>query len=201
MAEDDYDLIQYKDISELKKELEGMKGRKDVSSKELYDGVQKLPQTISDMLEVFGAAAEQLKLEDKEREQEGKKHDAILYKLDKVLDQNKTIAEGMVSIVELVKKKLPLVQQEREAPMFKPKPEPKPFMKPQQEWMPEPIMPRPQPMPQSAPQQPPMPPPMNFGTMLPPLEPTPALDFDFPEEGETQSEEPKKKSLFGMFKK
>ena len=56
MAEED-DLVSYKDISELKKDLEGMKGRKDISIKELYDAVQKLAQTMTDILEIFGAAA------------------------------------------------------------------------------------------------------------------------------------------------
>jgi len=60
MAEED--LVSYKDISELKKELSGLKDNKDVSTKELYDVVQKLSNAIEGMLEVFGAAAEQLNM-------------------------------------------------------------------------------------------------------------------------------------------
>ena len=105
MAEGE-DFIPYKDISELKKELDGMKGRKDIPAKELYDSVQKLSQTMTGMLEVFGAAAEQMKLEEREYESESKKHEIIVSKLDKVVEQNKTIAEAMVGIVDMLKEKL-----------------------------------------------------------------------------------------------
>ena len=204
MAEEEF--VPYKDISELKKELEGMKGRKDISAKELYEAVQGLSQTITDMLEVFGAAAEQMKLEEKGYEAESKKHEAIISKLDKMLDQNRTIAEGMVSIVEMVKEKIVAPAKEREE-MFRQKPEPRPFMKPV-EWQPRPEpAQRTQPMmaPPQMPQQM-MPPPMaapmpsDFGMQMPPMEPEPLPDFDL-EEPLPPDEEPRKKGLFGMFKK
>lgn len=188
----------YKDISDLKNELEGMKGRKDVSSKEVYDAMQRLTQTISDMLEVFGAAAEQMKLEEQGYEASAKKHEMIISKLDKIIDQNKTIAEGMVAIVDMVKEKL--VAPAREEPLFRPKPEPRPFMKPQ-EWQP-----RPEPVQRTQPIMPQMPPPMaspmatDFGAM-PPMQPAPLPDLDFPDLDMDLGEEPKKKGLFGMFKK
>ena len=207
MAEED---LAYKDISELKKELEGMKGRKDISAKELYDAVHGLSQTISDMLEVFGAAAEQMRLEEKGYEAEAKKHEVIMSKLDKVIDQNKTIAEGMVAIVEMVKEKIVAPAKEREE-AFRPRAEPmglsepKPFMRPQWQPKPEQMMPRqamqqPMPPPSFSPQSmtPQMPP--DFGMQLPPLEPTPSPEFDL-EEPSLPEEGPKKKGLFSRFKK
>ena len=224
MADEESDL-QYKDISELKKELEMMKGRKDISVKELYQTVQKLAQTMSDMLEVFGAAAEQMKQEEKEYGAETKKHEIIIAKLDKVIEQNKRIAEGMVSVVEMVKEKLVMPAKEREEPMFKPMPEPRQFMKPMQDWQPRQER-RMQPMPQmSQPMQqpsfnpasftPPLSPPSfaqvtNTPAMpqisqpdfdMPSLQPAPEPDLDFPEEPSLLEEEPKKKGIFGMFKK
>ena len=178
----DEDLVPYKDISDLKKELEGMKGRKDFSTKELYEAVQRLAQTMTDMLEVFGAAAEQMKLEEQSSESSAKKHEMIISKLDKIIDQNKTIAEGMVAIVEMVKEKIVAPAKEREEPMFKPAPQPRPFMRPQQEWQPrpEPVQ-RTQPR-MAPPQMPTMAPPMpnpDFG--MPPMQPTPSPDFEFPD--------------------
>ena len=209
------ELVPYKDISDLKKELEGMKGRKDISAKELYDGVQKLAQTMTDMLEVFGAAAEQMKLEEQSYESSAKKHEMIVSKLDKLIDQNKTIAEGMVAIVEMVKEKIvapakekeeSMFRPQREEQLFKPAPQPRPFMRPQQEWQPrpEPVQ-RTQPMmtpPQMATPQmgPPMASAPDFGMQMPPMEPTQSPDLDFPDLG-LDEEEPKKKGLFGMFKK
>lgn len=212
MAEEDFDLVPYKDISEIKKELEGMKGRKDISAKELYDAVQKLAQTTADFLEVFGAAAEQLKLDEKEYEAEAKKHEMMILKLDKIIEQNKTIAEGMVAIVEMVKQKLVAPAKEREElfkpkeDFFKPIAEPSQFMRPPQpEWKnPEPMMPRAQPT--MMPPQMAMPPvqPVSFPefeTQMPPMQPTPMPDFGLEEEHFPLEEEPKKKGLFGMFKK
>ena len=144
MAEDD--VIQYKDISELKKELDGMKGRKDIPARELYDAVQKLTQTVTSMLDIFSAATEQMKLEEREYESDARKHEIIISKLDKLIDQNKTIAEGMVAIVEMVKEKIVAPARERQESMFMPPKEEslfkpaqaRPFMRPQQEWQPRP---------------------------------------------------------------
>lgn len=184
----------YKDISDIKKGLEGMKGKKDISSKEIYDAVQQLNTTITDMLEVFGAAAQQMKLEEQSYEASAKKHEMIISKLDKIIDQNKTIAEGMVAIVDMVKEKMIAPAKEE----IRPRPEPRPLFR-QPEWQPkqEPRMFAPQP--QVSPMQltPPIQatPPPEMG--MPPMQPT---DLDFPEL-DLGEEEPKKKGLFGMFKK
>ncbi|MBS3113641.1 hypothetical protein J4448_00935 [Candidatus Woesearchaeota archaeon] len=196
---DEEELVPYKDISELKRELEGMKGKKDVPANDIYDAVQKLAQTMTDMLEVFGAATEQMKLEEGEYESEARKHEMIISKLDKLIEQNRTIAEGMVAIVEMVKEKI--VAPAREELLLKPRPEPKPFMKPEWQPRPEPVQ-RTQPMmapPMAQPMQA-MPPP-NFGMQLPPMQPAPSPDLDFPEEPFPLEDEPRKKGLFGMFKK
>ena len=215
MAEE-YVFTPYKDISELKQELEGLKGKKDISTKELYDSVGKLTKTITDMLEIFGAAAEQMKLEEREYEADAKKHEMITSKLDKLLEQNKTIANGMVAIVDMVKEKLAAPAKEREEPpkpkervsLFRPKPESRLFKPAQPEWqskqssmMPDmqPIMQSPMAPPQMPPSRPVIPP--DFGMQMPPMQPVPPLDLDFPEESLGLEEEPKKKGLFGMFKK
>ena len=135
--------------------------------------------------------------------------------MDKLIDQNKTIAEGMVAIVEMVKEKIVAPARERQESMFMPskeeslfKPTPsRPFMR-QQEWQPNPEpAQRMQPMmgpPQMASPSMPSPMPSDFGQM-PPMQPTPSPelpDLDFPEESFGLEEgEPKKKGIFGMFKK
>src|SRR3989338_8079255 len=104
---DEYEFVPYKDISELKRELEGVKDKKDISGRDIHGAVTKLTDTMNDMLGIFAGAAEQLKLEESEYESENRKHDAIIAKLEKLIDQNKTIAEGMLAIVDLVKEKFP----------------------------------------------------------------------------------------------
>src|SRR3989338_237105 len=226
MAEEDFNLVPYTDISELKKEIEGIKGKKDVSAKEIYDVVQKLAHTVTEMLEVFGAAAEQMKLEEKGYESENKKYEMIISKLDKILGQNRTIAEGMVAIVETLKEKSSISAKEKEEPqlfnqkkgkeenIFSQNPEQPMFSKPAQpQWppAPQPMMPKmQQPMPQ--PNSPMIPPPLpmpamappspslDFGMDMPSMEPAQPPDLDFPEELAPEAES-KKKGLFGMFKK
>ena len=213
---DEEEIESFKDISDLKRELEGIKLKKDVSTKELYSSVQKLSQTISDMLEIFGAAAEQLKIEEKEYELNAKKHDLMISKLDKLLDQNKTIAEGMVALVDMFKEKFHMKEQEREeqttapfeeeGPSFKSLTEQPQFTQAQWQPKPEPVQ-RAQPI-----MAPPIGPgpvtfaPSSFPTPefeigMPPMQPSPSPDFDFPEETPNPEEAPKKKGLFGMFKK
>ena len=129
--------------------------------------------------------------------------------MDKIIDQNKTIAEGMVAIVDMIKEKIVPLTRPKQESMFRPRPEPKSFIQPQQqEWQPkpEPMMPRMQPpMPQPLTQQtmaPPMLPP-DFGMQMPPMMPT-QPDFDlpeFPEEPSPAEQGPQKKGIFGMFKK
>ncbi len=202
MAED-YEFVPYKDISDLKRELEGIKDKKEISPRDLHDAVRKLTDTMGNMLGIFAAAAEQLKLEEKEYETENRKHDTIISRLDKLIDQNKTIAEGLVAIVELVKEKFPQKEKEEsmfradeEEPAFAPKPQPQTFRQP--EFKPSTVQQNPMPA------MPPVSSPSfarpDFG--LPPMEPTPMPDLDFPEEPFPSAEESKKKSLFGgMFKK
>ena len=217
MKEDDF--IPYKDISELKKELEGKLVFKEHSKKELEDPFEKLIGKIDTMMDVFAAASEQMKNESTGNE--GKKHDLIISKLDKIIDQNKTIAEAMVAIVEMVKGD---VADRMEA--HEPREEPRIFKPARQEWpkepmMPvppaEPMMPRPQPrqmqqmnlMPAGMPDMgemhdmgPELPHPeqgMHDLGDMPPMESSPP-DFNFPED-DFPLDEPKKKGLFGMFKK
>jgi len=218
MAEEEINF--YKDISDLKRDLEGLKIKKDVSNKDLYEAVQKLGQTITDMLEVFASAAEQMQVEEKSYDSQQKKQDAFASKLDKLIEQNKTIAEGMVAIVDLMKEKQNYPEEKEEEheeePSFRPSPQPvpapmqNPFMPRQNQWQP-----RPEPMMPRSTMAPPMPQMMPFPQMsapqmpelsMPPMEPEPMPDFDFPEEGPSALEqqvrdEPKKKGLFGMFKK
>ena len=177
--------------------------------------MHRLADAVGGMLEVFAAASEQLKLEDQGYEAEAKRHDTIISKLDKAIDQNRTIAEGMVAIVELVKEKfgsekeeVSFASKEEKENVFKAKPEQKPFAK--MDWKPDVQIQRPQPLPQSS-MMPSMTstvplisqPQNDFGMRLPPMQPTPGPDLDFPEEPFPLDEDnaQKKKGLFGMFKK
>lgn len=263
MDGESYEAFEYKDISELKKELEGIRGRKEVSNKELYEAVQKLAQVMGSIVEVFGAAAEQMNLEEKELESSAKRHDTIMAKLDKLISQNKTIAEGVLSVADIVRAKQDAhakkeddkdsastflnqnYEQERQDISRQEHPQLHPQLarsfaqsaESRQGDLNEMKMPkspaisniplgryeRSENIPtgrfewnenisrgqrtMAPPMMPPITPPSpltpDFGIQMPPMEPAPPpnLDLDLDEALSSLEQEPKKKGLFGMFKK
>src|SRR3989344_6637372 len=98
MSEDE----DYKDITQLKAEIKSNQ----VSIKQLYDSIGNLSKLLEDMFSMFKNASEQMKLEESMAEERKKAHEEILKKLDEIIEQNKTIATGMVDVSDIVKEKL-----------------------------------------------------------------------------------------------
>ena len=225
VAEDSYEIMPYKEIIQLKKQIADLQEKTgDTSSKELLNSMAALTQSMNNMLQLFSSAAEEMKLEERAESELSQRVLPLIQKVDKLEEQNRTIAEGMVAIADMVKEmngggktrpRMPKSQIRSpeqfgglpplEPPSFDnfpplepPRPTKKQINRPPispgirivprgpmpQFGMPPqgpPGMPPPGPMPQFG-----MPPPGDFGGLppLPPLE-----------------EEPKKKGLFGLFKK
>lgn len=109
MSDDvDYEIISRKDINRLKQEIKELKEGKDSGS------ANNVMNKLNQMLELFKDASLSIKTE----KPTSMKLDAISEKLDKVLDQNQKIAEGLLSVVDLVKG----VKPEITKPMPGPKP-------------------------------------------------------------------------------
>lgn len=222
--EGDYEIMPYKEIVALKKEVEALKSRSGASSQDLLNSMDTLTKTMNSMLQLFKSAAEDMGLEDKEKQDFTEKIGPMLERLDGLEEQNKTIAEGMVAIADMVK------EMKGEKPsLFKPKPQKQESRRPKEPILPEYHPLRPAPMQPKAPQPWPMPPPKEapefspFGPMpeeppeLPPFEeplpppgpmppgPMPAGPIGqfppLPEEPPLFEEKPRKKGLFGRFKK
>ncbi|TKJ17742.1 hypothetical protein CEE44_04380 [Candidatus Woesearchaeota archaeon B3_Woes] len=139
MSDDvDYEIISRKDIARLKQEIKELKEGKNSGSANNVMG--KLNQ----MLDLFKEASLSLKNE----KPDGIKLEAIHDKLDNLLDQNQKIAEGLLSIADLVKGGKPEIQQRPMAPRPIPN-------QPMPRLGPRPPMPGPQPLPR-APQGPPI---------------------------------------------
>ena len=202
----------------------------EIPLKALQGAIQELTHKLSEMIHIFASAAEKMALEEKEYESEKKKHDTIIVKLDKIIGQNKTIAEGLVAVADMVKENVPSEQKKPEESMQRPKFEPKPFERnfiqppvqrsdplmagiPRQDPMS--IMQRQYPMQRQESMMPrtqtpfmqqnmPPPPQMDFDlpsfTQKPQASPQQASDIDIPDDLFSM-EEPKKKGIFGMFKK
>lgn len=198
MSEDE----DYKDITQLKAEVKSNQ----VSIKQLYDSIGSLSRLLEDMFVMFKNASEQMKLEESMAEERKKAHEEILKKLDEIIEQNKTIATGMVDVSDIVKEKLgdagKLPSPQMPPPLWQPRP-PEPMPRPMG------MMPPPmgmQGMPQmNAQNMPPMGqrsgqmPPQGMPNMPPQQMDLPPLDFEGLDE--IPLDEPKKKKGFHLFGK
>ena len=182
MADDEpYDLLPHREIDELKRQVQELKTRSDKSSSQaIVNSLDQLTRAMDAMLRLFTEASQEVKGDDKEHEQ-------IAEKLDEVMEQNKTIAEGMVAVLDMVGD---FVEKQK----YKPVPMPRP--------MPRPNYPMPGPEPGFEPQFSDMPRAPGFepgfnepGPQGPvPMPSMPFSDFDL-------GEKPKKKGIFGRLKK
>lgn len=105
MATDDsYEIMPYKEIIELKKQIsELQKKTGDTSSKELLESMAALTKSMNSMLQLFSAAAEEMKLEEKTESELTKQITPLIDKVNSLEEQNKTIAEGLVAVADMVK--------------------------------------------------------------------------------------------------
>ena len=104
VEEGSYEIMPYKEIVELKKQIGELKRKTgDTSSQELLQSMSTLTKSMSSMMQLFGSAAEEMKLEEKTEHELSGKIDPLMDKVDKLEEQTRTIAEGLVAIADMVK--------------------------------------------------------------------------------------------------
>lgn len=191
-----HETMPYKGIAELKRSIVNLQNKPgDTSSKELLDSMAGLTQSMNNMLHLFSSAAEEMKLEERTESELSQKIAPLIEKVNNLDKQNKTIAEGLVAIADMVKDikegKGEITPPKKPEVFEKPKPpELSPLAPPRGTFpsgSPRIVARRPMP-----PGMPPMGPPPRGprGPALGELPPLPPLE-----------EEPDKRKFFGMFKK
>ncbi len=122
MAEDDsYEIMPYKEIVELKKQIAELQQKTgDTSSKELLNSMAALTKSMNNMLNLFSSAAEEMKLEEKTESELSQKIAPLIEKVDNLEKQNKTIAEGLVAVADMMED----IKGERKPKSTKPSPTP-----------------------------------------------------------------------------
>jgi hypothetical protein len=179
--DDSYDLMPHRQINEIKAQIAQLKAMQDrASPKELIASMDSLTNSITSMLNLFQKAAQELKYEIKE-EQLASGKESVNEKLDKIIDQNRIIANGMIAVSDMVKD----FSSKRKTPT----PARMPAQFKQQMPVPPPNFQQPVFNPQSSPQP-------NFNPAPPMFDQNPMPDLEPP-----KFDEPKKKGLFGMFQK
>lgn len=207
-----YEIMPYKEIVELKKQIAELSQKSgDNSPKELLQSMAALTKSINDLISLFGSAAEEMKLEEKTEGELSQKIGPLIDKVSNLEQQNRTIAEGLVAVADMVKqmksdKKIqtrPRQNFESEDEEVEDRPvEPTFFAR----GGPKARRPMP-PIHAGGPGMtaPPMAPGMMPQGMMPPMPPLGMSQAAEPEFGELPplppfEDEPKKKGLFGMFK-
>lgn len=177
MADDEpYDLLPHHEIEELKRQVQELKSSRDNSnSQAVVNALDQMARALDSMLKLFNEAAQDVK-------SEGREESKLAGKLDELIDQNKTIAQGMVSVYDMVNE---FISRQRQGPQ-------PPNFQQQRMQMPDPDfgMPFDEPRPM-APQPRPMPNPGMKG-------PVPMPSMPFSDFGMGKPE--KKKGIFGRLK-
>lgn len=128
--EEEYELLPHKEIEELKDELRKLKEFEITPTKKLRVSLLELNTKLDKLLKIFDEAQHMIKSEEigmtyKERMK------PVVEKMDKILEQNADIAEGIVAIADMVKEmkegKAPAEEEEEgleapEMPDFGPEP-------------------------------------------------------------------------------
>ena len=128
MAKDEpYDLMPSREIVELRKELQELRSKRDKhSSEELLNSMDALARSMDAMLKLFTEAAKEIKVEENDAPADVS---SIHEKLDKIIGQNKAIAELIEDFTG--KQKKPLLHEPIPKPDFQPHPGPNPdFQRP-----------------------------------------------------------------------
>ena len=95
MAEknDDYDLLPHRELHDLKKQVDEMKGGP--SSRKLMETMEELRNTVNDLIELFKVTSHELRVQEKDDTD-------IHKKLDRISSQQRLLAEAVLSLSEKV---------------------------------------------------------------------------------------------------
>ncbi len=99
---DEYEILPQKEISELKEELRKLKEFEITPSKKLGVQLVELNAKIDKLLSIFEEATTALQIEEGGLSFKEKMH-PVIEKMNRILEQNSEIAQGIVAVADLVK--------------------------------------------------------------------------------------------------
>ena len=201
MTDDEFELVSHDEIAELRREVEKIKKNPlgdTSSSMNLLDSMNDLTRAINNILSIFENTEKELLNEYSKNKSD--------YKMDKLLAQNKEIAQGIIKVAEMIKQP---IETKPAMPKLQP-PKQNTFPPPRQDPFPQPTFNAPRQAPQSF-HEPIMPSrnqPNPFPNLPPnrqspnaPVDPFASDDFGLdippPPEFEAETDKKKKFHLFG----
>lgn len=104
MADEDYTLLPEKEFLKLKRDVDAIKKNPlmGLGGEDLIASISELTKSVNNLLELFKAAAEEIKLEQRESETIAQKIDPLFSKIDEIVEQNKKLAKGIVAIADML---------------------------------------------------------------------------------------------------
>ena len=105
---EDYEIVSYEELSDLKKQIEGLrsKGRETVSMSDLKKSIDTLNNNLTVMMELFSQAHSMMNADSKETQALHGSIGPLMQKIDTLLEQNQTVAKGIITVSDMVNKKL-----------------------------------------------------------------------------------------------
>lgn len=103
----DYEIMPHDKIEALRNELTRLKGERKTTepqSRDVLEAMQNLTETLDHFMELFQAAIEEMKIEEREEELIVTELRPLHEKLDQILDQNQKIAQGIVAVADMLGK-------------------------------------------------------------------------------------------------
>lgn len=98
----EYEILPHKEIKDLKEELAKLKEYEVTPTRKLQVSILELNNKLDRLLSVFEEAMHGIRVEEGGLKFEEKIR-PVMERLNKILDQNKDIAEGMIAVADLVK--------------------------------------------------------------------------------------------------
>lgn len=190
--DDSYDMLPHRDIADLKRQVQELQARtQKTSPPELVNALNAVANSMESMLRLFSEAAQELKIE------QNQGPEALHRKLDEIIEQNKTIAEGMIAVSDMVKDFVDGQKGRQPMPQQMPRPKmPQQFPGAQSQQFPQDFQPSFQQPPFSQPMQDFSPEPFPQFNDQAPKGPVAMPSMPF-----SEFDAPKKKGLFGRLKK
>ena len=174
-SDDNYDLVPHSELHKLEDEIDELKKDPKSAPTSMGQSMDDLSKSLKSMISIFKEAKDELRIEDEEKELLSKKIDPMINKLDNLLDQNEKIAEGILSLADMIKKleaKVDSAGSQKGPDLLRSSAPPRSSSQPQQPTFPSMLPPQQQPAqsPQFPPQQPPIQPPQQ-PSIQPPQQP------------------------------
>src|SRR3989338_5018392 len=99
----DFELIPNKELLRLRKEIDNLKSGKEGS--DVTESIESLAKSIETLNELFYAATEEMKAEEKSEHVIVKKIEPLINKLDEISEQNTKIAKAIVALSDMIKER------------------------------------------------------------------------------------------------